>query len=101
MNDAVNYLIVQKNKRSSIILYIDVPDSMGDRSLQKYDIPVRFDSDYVSDKEPYKLVSCKIRNKYLASFALAMKDLYNSMIICGYEGFIEQFQQWTANIQTT
>lgn len=99
MNKAENYLVLQKTKRSSYILYIDVPDNMGYRSLLKYRVPVHFEGIFVSEYRPYKLVYCRVRNKYMDAFTSAMKDLYNSMLICGWNDVQEQLEEITECIQ--
>lgn len=98
MNKANNYLILHKTKRSSYILYIDVLDSMGDRSLKKYGVPVHFKSDYVSKETPYKVVYCRVRNKGIAEFELAMDELSKNLLVCGYNDAQRFLEKITHNM---
>lgn len=80
--------------------YIDIHENnkyYGDRIFEKYQIPVKFKTEYTKNEDSrYKVIICSIPKKYEPEFIKALKELHNTLLIMGdktYTNLCNKFEK--------
>lgn len=85
-----NYLKLKSfSPFSSSYVFLDCDEYLADQLFIKHKVPVKFGGEFVRDGSRYRIISCKIRKKYEKSFLDALSEMYNKMILRGYEDYQE------------
>ena len=73
-------------------LYVDLNVSEGyvaDSLFYRRKIPVRFEEEMAKDGDQYRLIFCKVRNKYQKAFEEALAEIKNKMFLLGHNDYDE------------
>lgn len=70
-------------------MYVDATEYLADRIFTKQEIKVDFGKEYAKEGCKYLCIFCKVRKKDEDKFLEALEKLKSTMLLCGYEDYIE------------
>lgn len=83
---------------SSSYVFLDCDEYLADQLFIKHKVPVNFGGEFVRDDTRYRVISCKIRKKHEENFLKALSEMYNKMILRGYDDYQEFCENFNAII---
>lgn len=86
----------------SSYVFLDCGEYLADQLFIKNKVPVKFGNEYARDDSRYRIIFCKIRKKYENNFLKALSEMYNKMILRGYEDYQEfcgEFNEMMMNVR--
>lgn len=83
---------------SSSYVFLDCEEYLSDQLFIKHRVPVKFGGEFVKKDSRYRIIRCKIRKRYEKCFLKALSEMYNKMLLRGYNDYQEFCENFNAII---
>ena len=82
-------------------LYVDLNVDEGyvaDSLFYRRKVPVRFEEEMAKDGDQYRIIFCKVRNKYQKAFEEALAEIKTKMFLLGHNDYENYCHQLMAQL---
>ena len=80
--------------------YFDNKEHLAEYIFFKHNIPVKFKHDFSSPEIKYEVITCSIWWYDRQKFERALLELQNSMLIRGYNDYIDFYEDFVTSFET-